>query len=54
MSFMGQVQNIVSEPLTDKLDLKHLFILTGLIMVFTGVWAFILAYIRSAAMELVE
>ena len=52
--FLDQVRNIVSEPLTEKLDLKHLFILTGLIMVFTGVWAFILACIKSAAMELVE
>lgn len=51
---MDQVRNIVTEPLADKIDLKHLFILTGIIMVFTGVWAFILAYIRSAAMELVE
>lgn len=51
---MDQVRNVVSEPLADKIDLKHLFILTGIIMVFTGVWAFILTYIRSAAMELVE
>lgn len=54
MSFMAQVQNIVTEPLADRIDLKHLFILTGIILVFTGVWTFILAYIRSAAMELVE
>lgn len=52
--FLDQVRNIVSEPLTEKLDLKHLFLLTGIIMVFTGIWAFVLAYIRSAAMELVE
>lgn len=52
--FIDQVRNLVTEPLADKVDLKHLFILTGIIMVFTGLWAFILAYIRSAAMELVE
>lgn len=52
--FLDQVRNLVSEPLTEKLDLKHLFLLTGIIMVFTGVWTFVLAYIRSAAMELVE
>lgn len=51
---MDQVRNMLSEPLADKIDLKHLFLITGIIMVFTGVWAFILAYIRSAAMELVE
>lgn len=54
MNILATAQNIVTEPLTEKLDLKHLFILTGIVMVFTGVWAFILAYIRSAAMELVE
>jgi hypothetical protein len=52
--FMDQVRNVIAEPLADKIDLKHLFILTGIIMVFTGLWAFILAYIKSAAMELVE
>lgn len=51
---LEQVKNLISEPLTDKIDLKHLFLITGIIMVFTGVWALILAYIRSAAMELVE
>lgn len=54
MMIFDQVKDIVSEPLSEKLDLKHLFILTGIIMVFTGLWAFILAYIKSAAMELVE
>lgn len=51
---IDDVRNMISEPLADKIDLKHLFIITGIIMVFTGIWAFILAYIRSAAMELVE
>jgi len=51
---LDQVKNIVSDPLTEKLDLKHLFLLTGIIMVFTGLWAFILVHIKSAAMELVE
>lgn len=51
---VDDVRNMISEPLADKIDLKHLFVVTGIIMVFTGIWAFILAYIRSAAMELVE
>ena len=52
--FLDQVRNIVSEPLADRIDLKHLVILTGIIMVFTGLWALILAYIKSAATEFVE
>lgn len=49
-----KVQDIVSAPLSERLDLKHLFLLTGIIIVFSGLWAFILAHIKSAAMELVE
>lgn len=52
--FIDQVRNMLAEPLADKIDLKHLFLLTGIIMVFTGLWGFILAYIKSAATELVE
>lgn len=54
MVILEQVRNMVSEPFTEKLDLKHLFLLTGLVMVFTALWAFILAHVKSAAMELVE
>ena len=49
-----KVQDIVSAPLSDRIDLKHLFLLTGIIIVFSALWAFILAHIKSAAMELVE
>jgi len=51
---IDKVKNIVTDPLTEKLDIGHLFLLTGLVMVFTALWAFILAHIKSAAMELVE
>lgn len=54
MLIIDQVRGIVSEPLSEKLDLKHLFLLTGIIMIFTALWAFILAYVKSAAMEIIE
>jgi len=48
------ITDVVTEPLTEKLDLKHLFLLTGIVMIFTALWAFILAHIKSAAMEVIE
>lgn len=54
MQIIQDVKDIVSEPFSEKLDMKHLFLLTGLVMIFTAAWAFILAHIKSAAMEVIE
>lgn len=54
MAIIQQVKDLVTAPLTEKIDLKHLFLLVGVVMVFTAMWAFILAHIKSAAMEVIE
>lgn len=54
MQIIQNVKDIVSEPFSEKLDIKHLFLLTGLIMIFTAAWAFILEHVKAAAMEVVE
>ena len=54
MQIIQDVQDVVSAPLSEKIDLKHLFLLTGLVMIFTAMWAFILAHLKSAAMEVIE
>lgn len=54
MSIIAGVKDVVTAPLSEKLDLKHLFLLTGLVMIFTALWGFILAHIKSAAMEVIE
>ena len=54
MSIIKGVQDLVSAPLSEKLDLKYLFLLTGLVMIFTALWGFILAHIKAAAMEVIE
>lgn len=40
-------------PLTEDLDIIHLFMLTGLILVFIAAWLMILSHIRTAASEVV-
>lgn len=54
MSIIQSVKDIVSAPMTEKLDLKYLFLITGLVIVFTAAWMFILAHIKAAAMEVIE
>ena len=52
---MGQLWDdiiaILKAPLTNDLDTTHLFLLTGLVLVFIAAWLMILGHIRAAAME---
>ena len=47
------VTNILKAPLTNELDVTHIFLLTGLILVFIAAWIMILGHIRAAAMEVI-
>ena len=49
----NNVLAILKAPLTNDLDTTHLFLLTGLILVFIAAWIMILSHIRAAAMEVV-
>jgi hypothetical protein len=42
---------ILKAPLVGELDTTHLFLLTGLILVFIAAWIMILGHIRAAASE---
>lgn len=48
----ADIQAILRAPLTNQLDTVHLFLLTGLILVFIAAWLMILAHIRIAASEI--
>lgn len=54
MSIISNVKDVVSAPFVDSLDLRHLFLLTGAVMIFTAMWGFILAHMKAAAMEIIE
>lgn len=46
-----QILAILKAPLTSKLDTLHLFLITGLVLVFIAAWLMILRHIQMAAME---
>lgn len=54
MQIWQDMKDVIAAPFGGELDLMHLFLLIGVILVFVVAWMFILAHIRSAAMELVE
>lgn len=54
MSLIQSVKDIVSAPFVGELDLKHLFLLVGVVLVFIAMWAFILAHMKTAAMEVLD
>ena len=54
MHIWDEVKKVFAAPFSGEVDMVHLFLLIGVILVFIVAWMFILAHIRSAAMELVE
>jgi hypothetical protein len=53
-SLVSNIQAIVTAPLTEKLDITHLFLLVGLVLVMIAAWMIILGYIRSASIEVLD
>jgi hypothetical protein len=52
-NLLANITAILKAPLTGELDTVHLFLLTGLILVFIAAWIMILNHIRAAATEIV-
>lgn len=50
---IDDVTAILKAPFVGQLDLIHLFLIVGLVMIFAAAWAFILGHIRMAATEAV-
>ena len=51
MKLAEEITKMVKAPFIGSLDLLDLFLLVGLVLVFITMWIFVLAHIRSAAME---
>jgi hypothetical protein len=45
------VTAILKAPFVGQLDLLHLFLIVGLVLIFAGAWVFILNHIKLAAAE---
>lgn len=49
---LDDMTDVLKSPFGNDLDLTHLFLLVGLIIVIIAVWGFILHHIKLAAQEL--
>jgi hypothetical protein len=54
MQMLDDISDILKAPFVGNLDIKHLFLLVGLVIIFIVAWIFVLEHIRSAAMEVIE
>ena len=54
---MGQIWSdilaMLKAPFVGSLDLAHLFLLVGVVLVFVALWVLILNHVRLAAMEVI-
>lgn len=44
---------ILKAPFVGQLDLLHLFLIVGVVLIFAGAWFFILNHVKLAGMEVV-
>lgn len=54
MKIFEDINDILKAPFVGDLDIRHLFALVGLVLVFIAAWIFVLQHIRHAAMEVIE
>jgi hypothetical protein len=54
MNVFENMAGVLKQPVTDQLDLGHLFLLVGLVIVFIAVWVFVLKVAKGAVTEVVE
>ncbi len=51
--FWDGLTSILSAPFVGDLDLMHLFVLVGVVLIMIAAWVLILNHVKLAAMELV-
>lgn len=49
----SEIRDILKAPFVGSLDLPHLFLLVGVVILFAVLWGLILNHVRLAAMEAV-
>lgn len=54
MNILENMAGVLKQPITDDLDLGHLFLVVGLVIVFIAVWVFVLKVAKGAITEVVE
>lgn len=51
MQLFDDMSDMLKQPFVGDLDLKHLFLLVGVVLVFIIVWGVILHYMKAVAQE---
>lgn len=54
MNIFENMADVLKQPVTDDLDLGHLFLIVGLVIVFIAIWVFVLKVAKGAVTEVVE
>jgi hypothetical protein len=54
MSLATDVKDTLTAPFVGQLDLVHLFLLVGLVLVFAAAWVMVLHYVHMAASAVAE
>jgi hypothetical protein len=52
VTILSDVRNFLTRPFVGQMDIVHLFLAVGLVIVFIGLWSLILFHIRAAAQEI--
>jgi hypothetical protein len=52
MSIWQEIIDMLTAPFAGPLDLTHLFLLVGVVLIFVAVWVLILNHVRMAAEEI--
>lgn len=45
------IMDILRAPFVGELDLIHLFLLVGIVLIFAAIWAVVLHYVRLSTLE---
>lgn len=54
MKLWEDILNILKTPFVGDLDLAHLFLLVGAVLIMIIIWAFVLQYMRAAGAAVTE
>ncbi len=54
MKIFQDIKDVAAAPFSEELDLWHLFLLIGIILVFIMAWLFVIAHMREAGKAVLE
>lgn len=54
MAVIDDTLSTINTPFKQPLDVWHLFLVTGIVIVAAGLWFRVLVYLREGARELIE